>query len=84
MEKIYVEENKKKKMNTRLGISVGLSFAVAFAAIVSILFVSMSGTTYSLDDVTTLPATIKTLAPTNMIKETTNSDPQFIVHPYSA
>lgn len=81
MEKIYVEENQKKNKNTRLGISVGLSFAVAFAAIVSILFVSMSGTTYSLDDVTTLPATITTVAPTHEIAD---EDGLFRVHPYSA
>ena len=31
MEKIYLEENQKKNKNTRLTVSVGLSFAVAFA-----------------------------------------------------
>ena len=80
MEKIYVEENQKKNKNTRLTVSVGLSFAVAFAAIVSILFVSMSGTTYSLDDVTTLPTTITTNEPGAQIQAGEN----FVVKEYSA
>ena len=81
MEKIYVEENQKKKKNTRLGISVGLSFAVAFVAIVSILFVGTSGTTYSLDDVTTLPVTLTTIAPTQQVIDASGT---FDVKPYSA
>ncbi len=88
MEKIYIEENQKKKKNNHLSVSVGLSFGVAFIAIVSILFVSMSGTTYSLPTVDTLPTKITTLAPTHVIKPTAPAASMgienFSVEPYSA
>ncbi len=92
MEKIYVEENQKKKTNNKLSVSVGLSFAVAFMAIVSILFISMSGVTYSLDNVDTLPAKITTENPGMQLipDETSFGDgnnydgSSFIVHTYSA
>ncbi|MBQ6539155.1 MAG: LPXTG cell wall anchor domain-containing protein [Bacilli bacterium] len=89
MEKIYIEENQKKKMSARLTASVGLSFAVAFVAIVSILFISMSGTTYSLPNVDTLPATITTLSPADnpniRLKPTDSTGAgDFAVEPYVA
>ena len=56
MEKIYVEkeqqqrqQQKNKRLNS-LNVSLGLSFAVAFIAIASILFVSLSGTSYAMDE----------------------------------
>ena len=47
MEQIYVENKRKKKTKT-LNVTLGLSFAVAFIAIVSIVLISMSGSSYSL------------------------------------
>ncbi len=91
MEKIYIEENQKK--NNKLSVSVGLSFAVAFIAIVSILFVSMSGVTYSIDNVDSLPATITTetagmeLMPNELSPSFASGDydeSSFAVHTYSA
>ena len=89
MEKIYIEENQKK--NNKLSVSVGLSFAVAFIAIVSILFISMSGVTYSIDNVDSLPATITTeaagmeLMPTSPSFGSGNYDEtSYMVHTYSA
>ena len=91
MEKIYIEENQRKQKNNRLSVSVGLSFAVAFIAIVSILFVSLSGTTYSLPSVNTLPATITAQQPTIKLIPTAplSTNPayqirEFDVEPYSA
>lgn len=69
MEKIYVDQNqqqRKQKRNKKLNslnISLGLSFAVAFIAIASILFVSLSGTSYAADDTETLPEKLTTLSP---------------------
>ena len=60
MEKIYVEENQKNNKKMHLSVSVGLSFAVAFIAMVSILFVSLSGTTFAAPDVSTLPSEFTT------------------------
>jgi hypothetical protein len=60
MEKIYVEENQKNNKRMHLSVSVGLSFVVAFVAMLSILFVSLGGTTFALGDVTTLPSDFTT------------------------
>lgn len=88
MEKIYIEENQRKQKNYRLSVSVGMSFAVAFIAIVSILFISLSGTTYSSPDVATLPKTITTLQPTAKLVPTAPTAAYsiglFTVEPYSA
>ena len=51
MEQIYVENNKKNKKPKILNVTIGLSFAVALVAIVSIVLVSMSGSSYSLNAV---------------------------------
>ena len=65
MEKIYVDQEqqqRKQKRNKKfnsLNVSLGLSFAVAFVAIASILFVSLSGTSYAADD-DSLPGTLYT------------------------
>ncbi|MBQ6477419.1 MAG: hypothetical protein IJI43_03195 [Bacilli bacterium] len=63
MEKIYVDEpqknNKKSKWNL-FNVSLGLTFAVAFIAMVSILLVGLSGQSYALDDDETAPETIHT------------------------
>ena len=48
MEQIYVENNKKNKKPKILNVTIGLSFAVAFVAILSIVLISMSGSSYSL------------------------------------
>ena len=67
MEKIYVDQEqqqRKQKRNRKfnsLNISLGLSFAVAFVAIASILFVSLSGTSYAVDDQETLPKDLTTM-----------------------
>ena len=89
MEKIYIEENQKK--NNKLSVSVGLSFAVAFIAIVSILFISMSGVTYSIDNVDSLPESITTEAVGMELMPITPSfasgnydESSFVVHYYSA
>lgn len=82
MEKIYIEENQKQKMSAKLTASVGLSFVVAFVAIVSILFISMGGTTYSLDP-DDLPDTITTNdAQTALIPTASNAE-DFETNPYS-
>lgn len=66
MEKIYVDQEqqqRKQKRNKKfnsLNVSLGLSFAVAFVAIVSILFVSLSGTSYAADPEATLPESLYT------------------------
>jgi len=68
MEKIYIDQeqnNRRQKRNKKfnsLRLSFGLSFVVAFVAIASILFVSLSGVSYAVDDVETLPVNITTLA----------------------
>lgn len=60
MEKIYIEEKQKNNKKLHLSISVGLSFAVAFVAMFSILFISLSGTSYAAPSVTTLPTSFTT------------------------
>ena len=51
MEQIYVENNKRNKKPKILNVTIGLSFAVAFVAIISIVLISMSGSSYSLNAV---------------------------------
>ena len=51
MEQIYVENKKKNKKPKFMNVTIGLSFAVAFVAILSIVLISMSGSSYSLSAV---------------------------------
>lgn len=51
MEQIYVENKKKNKKPKFMNVTIGLSFAVAFVAILSIVLISMSGSSYSLNAV---------------------------------
>ncbi len=61
MEKIYIEEKQKNNKKLHLSVSVGLSFAVAFVAMFSILFISLSGTSYAAPNMSaTLPTTFTT------------------------
>ncbi len=61
MEKIYMENNqnqKQKKTFNMLNVTVGLSFAIAFIAVASILLVVAFKPSYSYEELDTLPDTV--------------------------
>ena len=61
MEKIYMENNqnqKQKKTFNMLNVTVGLSFAIAFIAVASILLVVAFKPSYSYEKLDTLPKTV--------------------------
>ena len=65
MEKIYMENNqnqKQKKTFNMLNVTVGLSFAIAFIAVASILLVVAFKPSYSYESLDTLPESVKALS----------------------
>ncbi len=64
MEKIYMENNqnqKQKKTFNMLNVTVGLSFAIAFIAVASILLVVAFKPSYSYEKLDTLPESVNAL-----------------------
>ena len=66
MEKIYMENNQNQKQTRQtkktfnmLNVTVGLSFAIAFIAIASILLVVAFKPSYSYESLETLPESVK-------------------------
>ena len=83
MEKIYMENNqnqKQKKTFNMLNVTVGLSFAIAFIAVASILLVVAFKPSYSYEKLDTLPKTVKVSTVHNhLVGNASNSAPRTFI-----
>ena len=81
MEKIYMENNqnqKQKKTFNMLNVTVGLSFAIAFIAVASILLVVAFKPSYSYEKLDTLPKSVRAQTVDKFLKGDQAADDTFL------